>query len=363
MMMLEVGIDDAEDEKEKERTELDMTKYTMPARDAFRGVTSARLVMLHNELIAMQREEDSDEDEEESVNEQAYRRAQYKAQRKLAKQQRRRWGINRSTPSSTHNDYDHKHDNHDYDLTMDDHNHNYHDHDLVQILDSGHLFDGASGLVRNHKHNDHDHNITSDNYNTHTIHNSIDACIHNHNHDHGDIIEHDTNGGNVACKHHDNHYTHMHNHYNHCNSSHRECADENCSSKVDCHLHHPRQSSQSRGNWSCSFGLSVAFVSHLLSCRHEWTSDGDDGREVMPPAQGSPLTRLLVIPRVSQKLVDCSHCSTHESVWDMLAYASYIIHKGIPAEGPSGETMGQLKAQGTDPQCSWAGVGTRSWGR
>ena len=74
-------------------------------------------------------------------------------------------------------------------------------------------------------------------------------------------------------------------------------------SHVNCQLVKHWQPAQCQcahvANWSCSSGLLVGFASNcaLTSSPHEWTSDGADGREVMSPAQGAPLTELHGVPK------------------------------------------------------------------
>ena len=96
-MMLETGnLDDADANTRDtiDTADTDMTKYTLPTRDARRGTTTRKLVELHNTFTALQDEDNGDDgdddDEDITGNELARRQAQYKAQRKLAKQQRRR---------------------------------------------------------------------------------------------------------------------------------------------------------------------------------------------------------------------------------------------------------------------------------
>ena len=86
-----------------------------------------------------------------------------------------------------------------------------------------------------------------------------------------------------------------------------------------------------RHNCMSSVGLSAEFAPNwpLVSHPHEWELDGEDGREVMPPAKGSPLAKLPPIPRLSQKFLDCSHYSTHECVRDRLQMARGTDPHGI----------------------------------
>ena len=126
MMMFEVGIENAEDETEKKTIEPDMSKYKVSARDALRGTIPLKLVMLHNKFGALQNEDDDESDEDTSDSEQTHRRAQYKAQRKLAKQQLRRWGVHKQQGTIGNCNYNHNH--HDHNDTIDDHNYNHTDH-------------------------------------------------------------------------------------------------------------------------------------------------------------------------------------------------------------------------------------------
>ena len=50
----------------------------------------------------------------------------------------------------------------------------------------------------------------------------------------------------------------------------------------------------------------TAPTSALVSHPREWESDGDEGREVMSPAEESPRAKLHQSPRRSQKLPDYS---------------------------------------------------------
>ena len=53
----------------------------------------------------------------------------------------------------------------------------------------------------------------------------------------------------------------------------------------------------------------------IVSSPHEWTPEGDDGREVMSFAQESPRTKLGLVPRpVDHNVVAIGYYSAQESV-------------------------------------------------
>ena len=70
-----------------------------------------------------------------------------------------------------------------------------------------------------------------------------------------------------------------------------------CSSAVACSVNcHPHSST--RGcNWSTSSGLFAGAVPHFAPCLREQASVGEDGREVMSPANAPPLAKLGLVPR------------------------------------------------------------------
>lgn len=235
MVMLEVNDVDVEDKTDDDMTITntieqiipDMAKYIMTTRDALKGTTTTRPVTLHNTFHALQSEEDSDSDEDAQDDEYTNRRAQYKAQMNLAKQQRRRWSAD--SRRNTSNWHGHDHDNYNY-------NHNNHNHvdnevDGETVQDAAvaeqvfeedrlgidpakqpstgcgcHIASCITRIIHifSIAHNTHINN------NTCTTHNRINACIHNHRH----------------------HCTHVY---------------SNCSSEVVCTSSNFRQSSQRRG--------------------------------------------------------------------------------------------------------------------
>ena len=122
----------------------------------------------------------------------------------------------------------------------------------------------------------------------------------------------------------------------------RDNAHDNCkwdhpqTSQVDCHpnVFHWHSSKCKCSNCESSAGLSAALVPHFCERVNprEWELCGEDGREVMSPAQESPTAKLLVAPRLGQKLPDRSHYSSHEAVRSNLAPPS-ICTCPSPVEG------------------------------
>ena len=110
-------------------------------------------------------------------------------------------------------------------------------------------------------------------------------------------------------------------------------------SHVDCHSKLPHWPSSQRQCYNCvdSSGLSAELVSQACERVNprEWELRGEDGREVMSPAQESPPAKLIVAPRpLCQTSAGTSFFNGHEAVRSNLAPYPSTCTGASAVEGP-----------------------------